>query len=305
MNNTNNTDNTDNTDNNKLNINYNNINLEQELITQLKIFTHDKKFALAILTPCYGGLCHSTYTLSLINTIRLFESCNFSIKLYFLNNDSLVSRARNNLIGLAMLDQSITHFIFIDSDIVWNPYDIIKLILSDKSIIGGVYPKKNYKFDKIILNPSTITEWIMNKNKIAPNISDHTIVKNNLLEYNLNYLSPNVQINNNIIEVKHLATGFMLIKREVIELMIQKFPETKYTDDTGFIKPENSIYTFALFDCGVIENSYYSEDWLFCHRWRSLGGNIYVDISIDLEHIGTETFQGSLIRNLLTNSSLN
>lgn len=125
-----------------------------------------------------------------------------------------------------------------------------------------------------------------------------------MLDYNLNYLSSNLKIDKNKIEVKHIATGFMMFKREVIEMMIQKFPETKYVDDTGFISSPQSIYTYALFDCGVINGSYYSEDWLFCHRWIGIGGKIYADISIDLVHIGTENYQGSFMKNLITTSKI-
>lgn len=283
-----------------LNVSVDGSNSVQELINKLKTYVEENKPSLAILTPCYGGLCYSNYTISLINTIKIFESCNFPVKPYFLNNDSLVSRARNNLIGTAMLDQSITHFIFIDGDIVWNPFDIVKLVLSNELVIGGLYPKKNYKFNKIISNPQAITQWIEKKNQIDPNIPDELIIRNNLLDYNLNYLSSNLQINKNKIEVKHLATGFMMFKREVIETMCEKFPETKYIDDTGFIPPAQSIYTYALFDCGVVGGNYYSEDWLFCHRWTGVGGKIYADISIDLVHIGTENYQGSFMKNLLT-----
>jgi len=275
-------------------------NLEN-LLNKLKEYALEKKPTLAILTPCYGGLCYSNYTTCLINTIKIFESCNFPVTINFLNNDSLVPRARNNLIGSTMLSQEITHFIFIDGDIMWNPIDVIKLILSDKLIIGGVYPKKKYAFDKIVSNPSVISNWIEKKNKINKNTSDETIIKNNLVNYNLNYLSSNLEINNNITEVKHLATGFMMLKREAIEQMIQNFSETKYIDDTGFLSKENSIYTYALFDCGVVNGNYYSEDWLFCNRWSSIGGKIYVDISIDLVHIGTEYYEGSFIKNILTN----
>ena len=289
-----------NCDNLKINVTNDGSNNINNLLDKLKQYVEEKKPTLAILTPCYGGLCNSSYTTCLINTIKILESCNLQVIPYFLNGDSLVSRARNNLIGKCMLNQSITHFIFIDSDIVWNPLDIIKLILTDEMIIGGIYPKKSYKFDKIATNPSIISSWIEKKNQISNDISDETIIKNNLVDYNYNYISTNLEIKNNIIEVKHLATGFMMFKREVIELMIQKFPETKYIDDTGSLSIENSIYTYALFDCGVINEQYYSEDWLFCHRWISIGGKIFADISIDLIHIGTEWYMGSFIKNLLT-----
>lgn len=284
----------------KLNVSRDNTNTIQEILNKLNKYVQENNPTLAILTPCYGGLCHSEYTISLINTIKIFESQGFPVKLFFLNNDSLVSRARNNLIGSAMLDQSITHFIFIDGDIVWNPIDVIKLILSNELVIGGLYPKKAYNFNKIASDPSIITKWINKKNQIDTNISDDTIIRNNLLDYNLNYKSSNLEIKKNIIEVRHLATGFMLFKREVIETMISKFPETKYIDDTGFLSKEHSTFTYALFDCGVINEKYFSEDWLFCHRWESIGGKIFADISIDLIHIGTEKYQGSFIKNLLT-----
>lgn len=283
-----------------LKVSHLNTNSVQELMDRFKKYSEKKKIILGILTPCYGGLCYSNYTLCLINTIKIFESCNCEVMPYFLNNDSLVSRARNNLIGCAMLNESISHLIFIDSDIIWNPFDIIKLILSDEMIIGGLYPKKKYNFDKVVANIPQIPKWIDKKNQINQNISNDVLIKNNLLDYNLNYVSKNLEIKNNVIEVRHLATGFMMIKREAILLMMEKFPETKYTDDTGFLSVQNSIYTYALFDCGVMNQNYYSEDWLFCHRWISIGGKIYANISIDLTHIGTENYQGSFITKLLT-----
>jgi hypothetical protein len=263
-------------------------------------FVAKVKPILAILTPCYGGMCNSQYTLCLIDTIKLLENYGIVVKIFFLNNDSLVSRARNNLVGTAMLDKNITHFMFIDSDIIWNPIDIIKLLVSDKQFIGGIYPKKTYKFDKIYSNPSVVTKWIEVKNSISPDVSDEVIVKNNLVDYNLNYLSTNLQIVGNVVELKHIATGFMMLKREVFDLMIMAYPETKYIDDTGFVEPKNSTFTYALFDTGVLDKHYLSEDWMFCERWRKINGSVYADISIDLTHIGTECYQGSLIKNLLT-----
>jgi len=73
------------------------------------------------------------------------------------------------------------------------------------------------------------------KNQIDQNISDELIIRNNLLDYNLNYLSSNLQIDKNKINIKHLAIWFMMFKREIIETMCEKFPETKYIDNTWFI----------------------------------------------------------------------
>ena len=62
--------------NSELNVSVDKINSSEELINKLKIYVNEKKPSLAILTPCYGGLCYSNYTISLINTIKMLESFN-------------------------------------------------------------------------------------------------------------------------------------------------------------------------------------------------------------------------------------
>jgi hypothetical protein len=49
----------------------------------------------------------------------------------------------------------------------------------------------------------------------------------------------------------------------------------------------------------VLEGHYFSEDWMFCERWRKIGGEVFADISIDLTHTGQEDFKGSLIASLI------
>jgi hypothetical protein len=44
-----------------------------------------------------------------------------------------------------MADPKVTHIMFIDNDITWNPIDILKLIIAKKPIIGGAYPLKSNK----------------------------------------------------------------------------------------------------------------------------------------------------------------
>jgi hypothetical protein len=92
----------------------------------------------------------------------------------------------------------------------------------------------------------------------------------------------------------------MMIKRNTIEKMMLAYPTTKYTDDVGFLQPGENKYAYALFDCAIEENHYFSEDWLFCHRWTKMGGNVYLDVSINLKHSGVEDFNGSYISSILS-----
>lgn len=117
--------------------------------------------------------------------------------------------------------------------------------------------------------------------------------------YNAKEHESELKIENNTTEVRHIATGFMMIKREVIECMQKAFPSTHYVDDVGYLKEEEHTHAYALFDCCVEDGHYFSEDWLFCERWKKMGGKVYANISIDLTHMGTVQYEGSFLRSIL------
>ena len=237
-----------------------------------------------------------------MNTKEILQKYGISVKFEFCKGDSLVSRARNNLVAKkAMSDPSVTHIFFIDSDISWDPVNVLKLLLADKPIIGGIYPLKNYNWDTLIKNKNHVNEIIEKKNKslLKDVIDDDLLVQHSLLTYNLNHKSKQITIKKNLIEVKHIATGFMMIKRELFESMFEQYADTKYTDDVDFLNEEENKFAYALFDCGVEDDHYLSEDWMFCNRWSKIGGELFVDISINLTHTGVENFNGSFITSLL------
>jgi hypothetical protein len=262
---------------------------------------------LYILTPCFASICYVNYVNCIMKTRDLFYKYGIELHIEFCKNDSLVSRARNNLVARAMANKKTTHILFIDNDITWNPEDILKLIIADKQLIGGVYPIKHYDWNKLIKDPSdetntnVIQSWIDKKNRsqLKDIIPDNVFIQQKILRYNINYLGSILDIENNVAKVKHLATGFMMIKRCVIENMCKAFSSTKYVDDVGFLQQHENEYAYALFDCGVEEGHYFSEDWLFCHRWTKMGGSIYIDVSINLTHTGIEDYQGSYIGSII------
>jgi hypothetical protein len=114
-------------------------------------------------------------------------------------------------------------------------------------------------------------------------------------------LNDNNRIENNMMEIYTLATGFMMIKRECINKMIAAYPQYKYTDDCGFLQGDENKYAYALFDCAIVNDHYFSEDWMFCHRWKEIGGKIFVDITIDLVHTGQEDYSGRILSTLNIN----
>ena len=281
--------------------------LSPDFEEKIKKYINSNKLQLIILTPCFGDICHIGYVTSLLNTMFVFKKLNIPIYVEFCRNDSLVTRARNNLIAKAMSNEYNTHFLFIDNDIQWEVEDIIKLICHDAQLIGGVYPIKKYNWNKLVKpnsktnNLDFVEKSINHKNNsVLKNTNNENYIRYNLVNYNLNYLNEKLSINHNTAKVKHVATGFMLIKRKTIELMFVKYSSTKYTDDVNFLKTEKeNKYAYALFDCRIENNSYHSEDWVFCDRWRKMGGEVLIDVSINLTHTGIEDYKGSYMSSVV------
>ena len=83
-------------------------------------------------------------------------------------------------------------------------------------------------------------------------------------------------------KVDYAGTGYMMIDRSVIERMIRHYPELTHTESVGTC--------WALFDTCVWNDTYLSEDYAFCQRWRDMGGEIWMDPSIKLVHWGTYAY---------------
>lgn len=204
--------------------------------------------------PCYGGNVSFETLNGMINTAVLLTKVGIEFSVRMIASDSLVPRARNSLVGLMMEIPNSTHLMFIDADIGFNPVDIIRLISHDLDVVGGVYPMKTYPL-RYAINP-------------LPGRAETGI--------------PGVQ------EVKDLATGFMLIKRSVIERMIEHYPETRYEPDDRI--GARNIEFHALFDTSLDDGKYVSEDFTFCRRWRAIGGKVHIDDTIVLKHLGLHTY---------------
>ena len=173
-------------------------------------------------------------------------------------NESLVTRARNNLMAKMMTNPAATHFMFIDADIRFRAEDILAMLVTEKDVIGGLYPKKSLPISYVI------------------------------------NVAPGTKIENGIFKVDTMGTGFMMFRRHVYEKLIKAHPECKYVDDVGLGKQfEPNMY--SIFDTIIDEKGHYlSEDWTFCRRWAAIGGETYAHAGVLLNHSGFYEFAGDL-----------
>ena len=274
--------------------------VDPDLLQRVTEYVAKHRPVLILLTPTYGFSCNVDFVICLTNTLALMRQMEVETVVEFCKNDSLVPRARNNLVAKALArPEQVTHLMFVDSDIVWNPWDVLKLLVSDKELIGGVYPKKKYNLEKI-LDPSFPQQVLEHKRQsILKDMDDLAYVKCKLVDCNLNYLSERVEIINNLCEVRHIATGFMMIRRSLLEELKTQFPHMKYEDDCGFLDETEQQHAFGFFNTEISNRHFMSEDWYFCDLCKKIDKQVFVDVSINLCHVGTEYYSGSLLASLI------
>ncbi len=259
---------------------------------ELKFSVEDlQKKKLFIATPMYGGQCSGFYTKSMTDLTAKLSKLGIQMQLYFLFNESLITRARNYCVDEFMRSTA-THFLFIDSDIGFNPDDVIALLglqtdESEYDVIGGPYPKKCISWEKI---------------KQAVDIGaadkDPNMLERYVGDYVFNPKSGASQIPiNEPVEVRELGTGFMMIRRSTFEKYKKAYPHLWYKPDhVRTAAFDGSREIMAYFDCIIDPETkrYLSEDYMFCYNVEKMGGKVWLCPWMQLAHVGSYVFGGSL-----------
>jgi len=206
-------------------------------------------------------------------------------------NESLVTRARNVLLAY-FLNSDYTHLLFIDADIEFQTEDVLKLYAHDKDVVVGAYPKKGVAWEKIksTMQEDGAKDKEYSNRDIAAMGSDYAI--------NFKFINKELKqiaVENGLIKLHDAGTGFMMIRRDAILKMIKAYPEFKYNNDVNISDPGMKEHFYAMFDTMIdpIDRRYLSEDYTFCRRWQEIGGDIWLDPSISLNHYGHFCFQGN------------
>src|ERR1700733_12721152 len=94
-----------------------------------------------IATPMYEGMAAAIYTASMVQLPAIFLRNRVDSLYASTSSESLVPNARNVLTH-QFLESRATHLMWIDSDIGFNAMDIISMLIADRDIVCGIYPKK-------------------------------------------------------------------------------------------------------------------------------------------------------------------
>jgi hypothetical protein len=254
-----------------------------------------QKRKLFVATPMYGGNCVGMYTKSMCDLSVLCHHYGIEMRSFFLFNESLITRARNYCVD-EFLRSDYTHLMFIDSDIGFNPHDVIALLgLTEEGspydVMCGPYPKKTIAWEKIVLavnkgvgeeNPNDLDDFVgdfvFNPVFDASNKSGQILLSEPA-------------------EVLEAGTGFMMVPRATFEKYKEAYPELSYLPDhvrTANFDGSREIH--AYFDCLIDPKTkrYLSEDYMFCQNVRAMGGKVFLCPWMKMQHVGSYIFGGSL-----------
>lgn len=91
-----------------------------------------------------------------------------------------------------------------------------------------------------------------------------------------------------LLEIAGAGFGFARMTRTVVERMVSAFEHLAYPEGAA---PNGKAW--GVFQLDTVEDGIrWSEDMLFCRRWRKLGGKVWCDPEINLMHIGNKGFVG-------------
>jgi hypothetical protein len=213
------------------------------------------------------------------------------IKMFYLFNESLITRARNYCVD-EFLRSDYTHMMFIDSDIGFDPNDVLSLAIlaneGERDIICGPYPKKTIAWEKI-------------KQAVDKGFADSNP---NLLEnyggdfvFNPAHGVEEMRLDEPI-EVLEGGTGFMMITREAFKMFDVAYPDLRYYPDHVRTKHFDGSRDIGMYFQSLIDpesKRYLSEDYMFCQYMKKAGVPTWYCPWIKLTHTGSYVFQGSLL----------
>jgi hypothetical protein len=149
----------------------------------------------------------------------------------------------------------------IDADIAWQPDAMARLLSHPVDFVAGAYRYKR--------EPE---------------------------EYPMQWLSkPELHADpaTGLLEVAGVPFGFVRLSRSCCERMAEARKDYPFR-----VHDAPDLQCWCVFDLGYANGQYIGEDFVFCNRWRELGGKVWIDPELELTHVDVkgQGYTGSIGR---------
>ena len=214
--------------------------------------------SVMIALPCHGGIVTEKTTMSLFNLGKLLVRNGIPHGLLTQANSSLITQGRSKCANFFINNTDHEYLFFLDSDIGFDPEDVLKLLSHRVDIVSGAYPMKTIP-----------------------------------LRYCISVVQPE-QRRGDLLKIEGNGMGFVLIHRNVFLNMARNYPHLHYVPDTkdSNYPPSQAEMnnSYHYFNEEKVGNAFKSEDQSFFHRARMLGYDVWLDTSVKLKHLGSHIF---------------
>lgn len=219
---------------------------------------------VAFATPSLNHSVAMEFLSSTLQSDWLLATNNYN-RIY-LNHcgDQFIAKARNKLVNDFLVNHpTVDNLFFIDDDLGWPAEKVLEFCERDEDILCGVYPKKSEEPD-----------W-----PVVICGDDGELVEKD-----------------GLIKCVRGPTGFMRIKRRVLEAMLPHAPMFLDMNIKG--EPEQ---TPGFFASGVAPDGWFwTEDYIFCQNAAAAGFEIWCDPDIEFKHRGNRAWTGRIKDDLPT-----
>jgi hypothetical protein len=206
--------------------------------------------------PAHSCQVHFATLSSIVQSVFELTAKGTLVHLNCWAGDSLLPHARNALLA-KFLTTDCTDLVFVDSDISWEPGALVRLLSHDVDLVAGAYRHKR--------EPESYPVNWLPKDEL--------------------WADPNT----GLLEVADVPMGFTRMRRDAVQKMADAFVGRAYSHHSA---PE--LDCRCLFELEFNAGGFYGEDFVFCRRWRELGGQIWVDPELSVTHHGMADFRGHL-----------
>jgi hypothetical protein len=224
---------------------------------QVQDMLPQKQPHVLICTPCHSGKVDLNYHISLTYALHYLAKAGVNFTLDY-NIGMTVDWARSQMATRCLRDTEFTHLLFIDDDMGFAADLPFRMLRENVDIVAVPYRRK--------------------QKDIKYNIRHGVRVKT-------------IPGRPYMIGVESIATGMMMIRRNVFEALESKVTKFLYNDkgEDGYL-----FFRHQLVDDEMVGGvSYMGEDYYFCKTARDNGFEVWAYVDEPIAHIGVYAYDGN------------
>lgn len=224
---------------------------------------------ILIATPAYSGQIT-------VDTIRSVDQAReegraqgWDVRFLPLMGSADIADMRNQILGL-FLNTPCDDLLCVDADVSWSAGTFAHIMRHSVDFVAGLYRERT---DARVVYPA---RWPDERHM---------------------WIDPATGLP--LVEATRVPAGFLRLTKACVDRMANAEDVRWVRDDSklrGMRYPFLFDWTWVKRPDGTDERL--SEDYSLCHRWRELGGKVWVDPSLKLNHTGVKTFEGDFMAHL-------